>query len=144
MYLRNLSATQVVTTKEAATSVVMMLNFAFIADGNEGLLFVDVLNPCDQKSKLNDRKKNYVPVKGLINSMAVQEEIKRPIGSISSEFFFWALLFFPIIGLARLLYNRASLRRVDPQFVLGSDRPFWLGLLLLGALAVFHIWTLTW
>ncbi len=145
VFLRDPDATsQVVTIEEAATNVVLMPDLAFIADGTRGLLVIDVLNPCDDDFKLNERPKKYFAMERFINGMAVPEVITRPIASISSELFFWTLLFFPIIGLARLLYNRASLRHIDSQLVLGADWPFWLALILLIALAVFHTWTLTW
>jgi hypothetical protein len=145
IFLRDLDATpQVIPIEGAATKVVLLNDYAFVGDNARGVQIIDVINPCDDVSKLADRDKHYFPMGGIVNGIAVPEMIKRPIGSISSEFFFWTLLFFPIISLARLLYKRISLRHIDTRLVMGADWPFWLALIFLTALTLFHTWTLTW
>ena len=134
----------VITTEKPTSNVVVKSDLAFIAVDNKGLLAIDVSNSCSEGYAFNNGKKTYVPMNGTVRGIAVPDAIKRPISSILFEFFFWGLLLFPILGLTRLIHNRVSLRRINSQLVLGTDRPFWLALILLFALAVFHIWTLTW
>jgi tetratricopeptide (TPR) repeat protein len=134
-----------VDLKDAATpgtarGVALAFVFAFVADGEDGLSIVDVANPC--QPTLDSKP---FPLQGTAKGVAVPAAIPRPITSVWFELFFWALLFFPIIGLVRLLRNRAVLRRVvGAQFVSRSDWPLWIALALLIALALFHTWTLTW
>jgi hypothetical protein len=128
-------------TPGQATAVAVALGFAFVADGSGGLRMFEMVNPCEEIREID----KFDDMPGSATSVATPEAIPRPITTVTFELVFWALLFFPIIGLARLLRNRAALRRVvGTQLVARSDWPLLIAFVLLIALGLFHTWTLTW
>ncbi len=127
-------------TPGQATGVAVIFDYAYVADAAWGLRAVDILNPC----QLAVDEVGYLRTLGSATAVAAPRAISLPIASISFELTFWALLFFPIIGLARLLHNRAALRRVlGSPLAGGADWPLWIALVLLVALTVLHTLSLT-
>jgi hypothetical protein len=106
-----------------------MASEVYVADGNRGLRLINALNPCGPL-----KEAAHLGGLGPVGDVTAPQAIRLPLTSVLFELFFWALLFFPIVGLSRLLHNRAVLRRtLGSRFSFGADWPLWIALLLLCA-----------
>lgn len=149
---------------EQATGVAAGLRYAYVADGS-GLWAIDVLNPCESAAlgldqscalTLEPAKPPYRPrcgtsgevvryprELGAVAQVAAPALIHLPIASTTFGIVFWALLFFFITGVARLLHLRAAQRRLlGTQLVGGRDWPLWIVLMLLVAWMALNVMAL--
>ena len=68
-----------------------------------------------------------------------------PLTTAISEFYIWALYFFPLFGLIRyLIVKHAVQNALGQRYNLGRNWPIWLAIALLALLAAAEIWTFAW
>jgi hypothetical protein len=64
------------------------------------------------------------------------------LASVVSAFLAWAMRLLPILGLARLIANRARIRKaLGARLPLGGDWPLWLALVVLALVVGVEIWS---
>lgn len=131
---------QVLPTTSPAVSVAHLeaQGYVYVGLGPGGLRPVYLLNP--EKAPESD-----APLMSIdADILHVLPSYRLPFATLLYEFLYWARLFFPIVGLIRLLQNRAAVRRETGELLAWrGELSIGLALIFLFGLTAFHTYMLT-
>lgn len=126
-----------------ARSVDVTHGSAYVGDEYGRLLLIDANRPCEAVEQIGE-----LAIPGKASNVTARQASGLPQTTVAYEVGFWAWLFLPMIGLLRLLYSRAALRRALGQtrglrIDLRADWPLLAALAAIIAWTGFDVWLLT-